>query len=438
MRAVFSDAAWIAAMLRTETALARAQAALGLAPEGLAKELEAIRSDDLDPGALGIGTALAGVPAIPFVKAVQERLPAEVEPYFHRAATSQDVMDTALALQMQQAFTALGPDLERTIDGIAEIAERHRLTPCIGRTYAQHAAPITFGWKAATWCLGFAEVADDLAAVRARAATASLGGPVGTLAALGEEGPEVVERFARHLGLAVPPASWHTRRARIAETGMWLVRLSGTLAKLATDVAHLASTEVGEIAEPHLPGRGGSSAMPHKRNPVSATVILAAHAAATGHLGTLTFAMAAAHERPAGAWHSEWLVLPQLFGLLSGALREAAFLAEGMVIDARRMEQNLQLTRGLIFADAVAASLASHLGRAAAHAAAERAVSLVRAGGAATLQEALQRDPAISPEKRGGLEAAFDIGPSVSAATLWTDRALEEVRAIRGRLREER
>jgi 3-carboxy-cis,cis-muconate cycloisomerase len=217
---------------------------------------------------------------------------------------------------------------------------------------------------------------------------------------------------------------------------MWLARLAGALAKLATDVAHLASTEVGEVAEPHSPGRGGSSAMPHKRNPVSATVILAAHAASAGHIGTLSAAMAAAHERPPGAWHAEWLALPQLFGLLSGALREAAALAEGMVIDAARMERNLGLTRGLIFADVAAAHLAAGLGRAAAHAAVQRGAGLVRDGSAATLREALQGDPSIPLEARGGMEAAFDIGPSVSAAAIWTDRALQEVRAIQVRWRQ--
>ncbi len=434
MRAAFSDAAFVAAMLRTEAALAGAQAKVGLVPKGLAEAIEAIRPEDLYTGELGAGTTLAGVPVIPFVKAVQKRLPQDLENYFHRGATTQDIVDTALALQMQQAFAALVPDMERTMTGLTGLAQKYRQVACIGRTYGQHAAPITFGWKVASWCLGIAEVADDLPRVRGRALTASLGGPVGTLAALGENGPNMVEQFARHLGLAASPASWHTRRARIAETGMWLACLVGALAKLATDVAHLTSTEVGEVAEAYLPGRGGSSAMPHKRNPVSATVILAAHTATAGHVATLTSAMAAAHERPAGAWHAEWLALPQLFGLASGALREAASLAGGMVVNAERMKENLHLTRGLIFADAAAASLAPHLGRAAAHGAVERAAGLVRSG-VATLREALDEDSSIPGTARGGLDAAFDPEPAISASALWTDRALQEIGAIQNRQR---
>ncbi len=174
--------------------------------------------------------------------------------------------------------------------------------------------------------------------------TASLGGPVGTLAGLGPDGPAIAARFAAECGLGGDPVAWHTRRSRIAETGTWLARLMGSLAKLATDVVALAATEVGEVAEPHVPGRGGSSAMPHKRNPVGATVILAAFAAARGHAATLLDAMPAAHERPAGPWHAEWHALPQLFGLASGALREARALAEGLTVDAGRMRANLDLT----------------------------------------------------------------------------------------------
>jgi 3-carboxy-cis,cis-muconate cycloisomerase len=206
----------------------------------------------------------------------------------------------------------------------------------------------------------------------------------------------------------------------MAETGAWLATLIGALAKIGTDVVHLASTEVGEIAEPHVPGRGGSSAMPHKRNPVSATVILAAHASAKGLLVTLLDAMAAAHERPAGSWHAEWHALPQLFGLASGALREGRRLAEGLEVDARRMRANLDLTKGLLFADAAAAALAPSLGRERAHRLVEEAADEVRQTGR-DLRAVLTES---AGEHAASLEAAFDLAPATAAAAQWVEPAI--------------
>jgi 3-carboxy-cis,cis-muconate cycloisomerase len=427
MRAVFSDRARLAAMLRMEAALARAEARFGLAPPELAGAIEVISADDFDLAALGRATVVSGVPTIPFLKALQAKLPPALEPHLHRGATTQDVIDTALVLQMRDAFPLIAGELEAIVAGLARIAREHRETPCVGRTYGQHAAPVTFGYKAAVWLAGIAEGAEQLPWIRSRTLTASIGGPVGTLAGLGDKGPPVAAAFAQELGLAAAPIAWHTRRARMAETGAWLAILMGALAKMATDVAHLASTEVGEVSEPHVPGRGGSSAMPHKRNPLGATVILAAHAAAKGHVSTLIDAMAAAHERPAGLWHAEWLALPQLFGLASGALREARALAEGLVVRPARMRENLEATRGLLFADAVAARLAPQLGRAAAHDLVERAAEQVRDSG---------RDLRSVLEEREGARAgisfdeAFDIAPSVAAAALWVDRAVADAQRV--------
>jgi 3-carboxy-cis,cis-muconate cycloisomerase len=434
MRAEFSDEARLAAMLRAEAALARAEARVGIVPDTLATAIEAIPAAELDPGALGRGTALAGVPTIPFVKAVQVHLPQDLERSFHKGATTQDILDTALVLQMREALALIATDLQATVTALATLARRHRTTPCVGRTYGQHAAPVTFGYKAAVWCSGIAEVADQLPWLKDRVLVASLAGPVGTLAGLGDKGPVVADAFAEELGLAAAPIAWHTRRAPIAEAGAWLAVLIGTLAKMATDVAHLASTEVGEVAEPYVPGRGGSSAMPHKRNPVSSTVILAAQAAAPGHVMTLLNAMAAAHERPAGLWHAEWHALPQLFGLASGALREARALAEGLEVDADRMRANLEATRGLLFADAVAGRLAPQMGREAAHDLVEHAAMQVRATGA-SLRAVLANDPALAQPGAGQLlDAAFDLTPSTDAAAAWIDRALATVDRICERL----
>ncbi len=426
MRTVFSDAARIAAMVRAESALARAQAAAGLVPEGLATALDGLPDGVLDPAALGRGTALSGVPVIPFVKAVRRHLPADLEGHFHLGATTQDIADTGLVLQLRDAFALVEAECAPILAGLATLAAAHRETPCVGRTYGQQAAPISFGYKAGIWALGLAEVVDQAQSLRQRMLTASLGGPVGTLAALGDRDEAVARAFAAECGLNPDPVAWHTRRGRIVETGSWLARLVGALAKLATDVVNLASTEVGEVAEPHVPGRGGSSAMPHKRNPVSATVILAAFTAAKGHAGALLDAMPAAHERPAGPWHAEWHALPQLFGLASGALREARLLAEGLVVDPARMRANLDLTRGLLFADAAAARLTATLGAAAAHALVERAAGAVR-DGQADLRSVLE----AMPETAGvDLGPAFDLAPAVRAAARATDRALAEVRRL--------
>jgi 3-carboxy-cis,cis-muconate cycloisomerase len=319
------------------------------------------------------------------------------------------------------------------LEGLTALANKYRTTPCVGRTYAQHAAPVTFGYKVAVWLAGIAEAADDLPRLRGQVLAASLGGPVGTLTRLGDKGTAVLELFAADLGLAVPVISWHALRQRIAQTGVFLVFVIGALAKMAVDVAHLASTEVGEVAEPHAPGRGGSSAMPHKRNPLSSTVILAAHGAAKGAVLPLLDAMAAQHERALGLWHAEWTALPQLFGLASGALREARRLAEGLVIDAARMRANLELTKGLIFADAVAARLARAVGRDAAHQLVEAASAVVRESGQ-PLREALKTSGPLTPEVLGDIEGAFDLEPAVEAAARFVDRAIAEAERVRSRL----
>jgi 3-carboxy-cis,cis-muconate cycloisomerase len=424
MRGVFSDSARLHAMLRMEAALARAEAAHGLVPEELAPAIEALPLDGFDLVALGRATAIAGVPVIPFVKAVRARLPKDLEGALHEGSTTQDVLDTALVLQMRDAFELLEVDLNALVDALSRLAADNRAVPCVGRTYGQHAAPLTFGFKVAVWLAGIAEVGADLPRLRDRVLVASLGGPVGTLAGLGEKGPPVAEAFARELGLQAPPIAWHTRRARIVEAGTWLALLVGALAKMATDVAALASTEVSEIAEPYVPGRGGSSAMPHKRNPVSSTVILAAHAAAKGHVVVLIDAMAAAHERPAGLWHGEWHALPQLFGLASGALHEARILAEGLTVNPQRMRANLDATQGLLFADSAAARLAPRLGREAAHDLVEKAAQEVRETGV-DLQTALSRLTDVD------LEGAFALAPAVDAATVWVDRAVAAARPLR-------
>ena len=432
MRACFSDTAWIGSMLAVEAALARSESRFGLVSAALASAIEAIRPEGLDIAAIGARTGVAGVPTIPFVHAVQARLTAELERSFHKGATTQDIIDTALVMRVRDALKLIAADLDTIMAGLARMADRHRTAPCVGRSYQQRAALVSFGYKVAVWLAGIADAAERLPELRKRLLVASLGGPVGTLASLGADGPKVLAAFAQTLGLGVTPLCWHTNRTRIAEVGAWLVELSGALAKLATDVVHLASTEVGEVAEPHIAGRGGSSAMPHKRNPIAATVVLAAHAAAKGHASTLFEAMAAAHERPPGLWHAEWNALPLLFGLVSGALREARVLAEGLVVDVDRMRANIDLTRGLLFADAAAARLGAHLGRETAHRLVEHAAEHVRQTGVA-LVDVLVKD-ATARDAGVDLAPAFDLVPAVTAAARWVDPAIDHADRIRARL----
>ena len=407
----FGDDARLKAILTVEAALATAQGQPGLA--------QAILDTDPDPAAISAQAAIAGVPVIPFVQIVQAALPPLLEPLFHRGATSQDIMDTALALQIRDALALLTNDLAPILDGLAAIAAAHRATPCAGRTYGQHAAPVTFGYKVAVWLTGIADAAAQLPAIRTQVLTATLGGPVGIYA----RGPVEVEALAAALGLHAPPLAGHTLRGRQAALGAWLAGLLGALAKMATDIQHLASTEVAEVHEPALPGVGGSSAMPHKRNPVGCTIILAAHLQAPGHVATLLHAMAAAHERPAGAWHAEWQAIPALFGLTAAACREAQALAAGLVIDPERMRANLDLTRGLLFADRAAALLTPTMGRAAAHAHVEHAAAIVRDTGR-HLADVLGLDCA----------AAFDLAPAIAAAQPWIDRALDHAALVSGEL----
>jgi 3-carboxy-cis,cis-muconate cycloisomerase len=430
MAAVFSDEARVAAMLRVEWALAEAQQRHGVIAQGLAEALAAIKPAQFDLEALGQATALSGVPTIPFVAALRALVPKDTEASLHKSATTQDILDSAMVLQMQAGLDMLCGDLERVLKGLAALSEREAETPCVGRTYGQHAAPVSFGYKVAVWLAGLCDVMEGLPLVRAQAFKASLAGPVGTLAGRSDKDAAVGQTFAALLGLGYDAVPWHVRRSGPVTLACWLGQLIGALAKMAEDVVFLASTEVAEVAEPFIKGRGGSSAMPHKRNPVSATLILAAHRQAPALVAMQMAAMNAAHERPAGAWHGEWTVLPQLFGLAAGALVEAVRLAEGLEVDQARMQHNLGQTRGLIFADAVAALLAPRIGAGAAHHLVAEAADAVRVTGE-TLQAVLPRLAAWPQSVDAAtLGACFDYGPAVRAAAALVPLATARARQM--------
>ncbi|XVQ15264.1 3-carboxy-cis,cis-muconate cycloisomerase [Spirillospora sp. CA-255316] len=336
--AATGDRAWLAAMLDAEAALARAQARLGVVPgEAAAAITAAAVADRFDLVGLARRARGAGNPVVPLVADLR-RLAGAAGEHVHRGATSQDIVDTAAMIVATRARRAVLAPLERALDALAGIADRYRDTPIAGRTLGRQALPTTFGAKAAGWLLGVLEARDRLAAVPL---PAQLGGAAGTLGAYGERALDLPAAFADEAGLDRPSAPWHTRRTPVAELGSALALTAGALGKFATDVVLLAQSEVDEVAEPAAPGRGGSSAMPHKRNPAMATMIRSAALQVPAYAQVLMASLAAPHERPAGEWHAEWQPLRECLRLTGGAAETAAELAEGLEVRPEQMAANL-------------------------------------------------------------------------------------------------
>jgi 3-carboxy-cis,cis-muconate cycloisomerase len=374
MRRLFGDEQRLAAMLQVEAALARVEARLGLIPTAAAEKITAAATvDKLDVAAIAASTQVVGYPVVALTKQLGKAAGEEAAGWVHWGATTQDILDTGLVLQMRDGLALIERDVKRILRALAEQAKRHRETVMAGRTHLQHALPVTFGYKCAVWAAPLLDHLDRLHGLRHRLLRVEFGGAVGTLASLGDKGRAVVEGLAQELGLVAPDAPWHGTRESIAEAGSVLALLCGSLAKLATDFILLMQTEVGELNEPYMPGRGGSSTMPQKRNPIASEYVLACARGVQALQPLLTSAMAGDHERSTGPWQSEQLALPQIFLLTSGCLAHAAILAEGMRVDADAMRRNLDSTGGLIMAEAVMMALANELGRGAAHELVERA-----------------------------------------------------------------
>ncbi len=371
MRAITADEARLQRMLDVESALARAEAALGVIPAGAAEPIaKACHANLFDIKALAEASVSAGNLAIPVVKALTAEVKknnAEAAGYVHWGATSQDIIDTALVLELRAAIDALTSELDRAISGFTTLAEKHRHTPTVARTWLQQALPMPFGLKLAGYGAALARSRNRLARLREEALVVQFGGAAGTLAALGERGLDVAEGLARELKLRLPDAPWHTHRDRLAEIASAFTILAGTCGKIARDVSLLMQTEVGEAFEPAGEGRGGSSTMPHKRNPVAAASALAAAAIAPQLCATLLAAEIQEHERAAGTWAAEWPTFPALCLVTSGALAAIVDIAEGLDVDVERMKHNLDLTGGQIMAEAIAFRLAEKLGKSVAH-----------------------------------------------------------------------
>jgi 3-carboxy-cis,cis-muconate cycloisomerase len=396
MRAVFADEARLQRMLDVEAALARAQAKLGLIPTEAAQEITASADvSGFDLAAIGKGTELVGYPIVPLIKALGKACAGEAGRWVHWGATTQDIMDTALVLQLRDGLELIRQDLAGIEAALADLARRYRDTPMAGRTHAQHALPITFGFKCALWLAPLQRHSDRLARLSGEVAVVQFGGAVGTLASLGADGIGVMEALAAELGLRAPPIAWHVGRDGLAEVASFLGLLTGSLGKIATDVALLMQAEIGEVAEPYREGRGGSSTMPQKRNPIACEFILACARNVRQLVPVILDAMVHDHERATGPWHAEWIALPQAFALTAGALHHTRALLEGLIVDPARMRRNLDTTRGMISAEAVMMALAPHVGRDDAHqlvaAACHRALAHDR-----HLLEELQADAAIT------------------------------------------
>lgn len=428
MAAVFCDRGHVQGMLDFEAALARAEAALGVIPKDAAPAIAAqCDAAKIDLGALGAAARDAGntfIPLLAQLTALVARDDQAASGFVHWGATSQDAMDTGLVLQMRAGLDLIEADLGRLSDALAALARRHRDTAMAGRTWMQQALPVSFGLKAAGWLDAVERHRARIGPVRERAVVLQFGGAAGTLASLGAAGPAVTEALARDLGLAVPDMPWHGARDRVAEVGCALAAVIGSLGKMARDVALMTQSEVGEVAEPAAPGRGGSSAMPQKRNPVSAAAILAAAARAPALAATLLGAMPQEHERGLGGWQAEWAVVPELFRLAGGALTHAVVLASGLEVDAARMARNLDLSGGQVMAESVKMVLAAKIGQGAAHAAIARACRAAADRGTA-LREALLADGEVSRAlSKAEIDAALSPDSYLGSAGAFIDRVL--------------
>jgi 3-carboxy-cis,cis-muconate cycloisomerase len=464
------DTAWLQAMLDAEAGLARALERAGLAPAGSGQAVTAAaQAGNFSIGELGELTALTGNPVPALARALARRVPQAAAGAVHRGATSQDIMDTAAMLLARRVIEAVLADLAQASAAAAVLADTHRSTMMIGRTLLQQAVPTTFGLVAAGWLTSLDEAREGLAAISSQRLAVQFGGAAGTLASLGDDGPRVAALLAEDLGLALPVLPWHTDRLRIIDLATGLARVTGALGKIARDVTLLAQSEVGEVSEgkdsgagtggqaspdggpepaaggalgltaPPAAGprRGGSSAMPHKHNPVAAIAILGCTKQAPGLLATLVACAEQEHQRAAGAWHAEWEPLTALLRLTGSAASWAAELMSGLVVDASRMAANLAATKDLPLAEHVTSLLAGVLGGAQAHdLVAEAAGRAVSAG--LPLRDVLLAVPklegrlasvGITPEQ---IDSALEPAGYLGAADAFVTAALRAHAALDG------
>ena len=429
---VLSDDARIKGMLQFEAALARAEARTGVIPEGSAAKIaDQCKTAHFDLSLITKEAAAAGNLAIPLVKMLTEavaRQDKDAARFVHWGATSQDAIDTGFVLQLRDALKLIDADLAGLGNTLVALASAHRATVVVGRTWMQQALPTTFGFIAAGWLDAILRHRRHLAEIRPRVLSLQFGGAVGTLAALRGDGPEVARALATDLQLTLPTLPWHAHRDRVAEIAAYLGLLTGTLGKIARDISLHSQTEVGELREPAGQGRGGSSTMPHKRNPVTCAIVLAGAMRVPGLLSTMLSAMPQEHQRGLGNWHAEWETLPQIVRLAGGALHHLAEMLPHLEVDSRRMKQNFDATNGLIFAEAVSMALADRMGKMPAHQLVEAACKK-SAEQKRSLKEVLREEPGLHGHLTpADLESLFEPRNYLGSAEEFVERAIAETR----------
>ena len=428
MREIFSDRAFIARCVDVEVALARAEARCGVIPSDAAEQIaQKCNAAALDFDLLRHETENVGYPILPLVHQLAKQC-GEAGRYVHWGATTQDIMDTAVILQVREGLQVVGEDIAALQTILAGLSTKYRDTPMAGRTHLQHALPVTFGYKTSIWLAMMDRHAERVEQIKPRLLTGQFAGAAGTLASLGDKGLEVQQAFCDELGLGVPKSTWHVARDSLAEALNLLGLITGTLGKIALDIMIMASSEFAEVYEPFVKGRGASSTMPQKRNPISSEVMLAASKAVRQHAGLMLDAMVQDFERATGPWHAEWIAVPESFVLTAGALHQAKFALGGLIVDEQRMTKNLGLSRGLIVAEAVMMGLAPQLGRQRAHDLVYDACRVVNERGG-SLTDALLAIPEIAGViDRATIERLTDPGNYLGEAPRMVDRVIQVAR----------
>jgi 3-carboxy-cis,cis-muconate cycloisomerase len=424
MREVFSDFSLISRYVEVEVALAKAEAECGVIPPEAAAEI-ARRADAsaLDFDLLRRETDVVGYPILPLVHQLVKQC-GEAGRYVHWGATTQDIMDSAVILQVRDGLSIIEADISALRGILADLSRRHRDTPMAGRTHLQQALPVTFGYKTAIWLAMFDRHAERLEQLKPRVLVGQFAGAAGTLASLGDKGFEVQRAFCQELGLGIPVSTWHVARDGLAEVVNFFGLVTGSLGKIALDIMIMASTEFAELYEPFVKGRGASSTMPQKRNPISSELILAACKAVRQHAGLMLDAMVQDFERATGPWHAEWMAIPESFVLTAGALHQAKFALGGLIVDRNKMAENLDLSRGLIVAEAVMMGLAPQLGRQEAHDVVYDACRLATENHL-TLADALSANPQVSGRiDRATIDRLTSPGNYLGLAPDMVDRVL--------------
>jgi 3-carboxy-cis,cis-muconate cycloisomerase len=430
---LFRDDNYLQTMLDFEAALAHAEANSGVIPSSAANAIAAnCRVELFDKQKLAEAAALAGNLAIPLVQQLKTLVAADNKDaagFVHWGATSQDAIDIALILQLREALPLISTDLENLCASLAKMTDQHRLTSIVGRTWMQHAVPTTLGIKFAAWLDALGRHRERFRETQNRCLVLQFGGAAGTLAALGSQGGVVAKHLSDQLKLPLPQMAWHTHRDRLSEIATTLGLLTGTLGKIARDISLHMQTEIDELREPAEEGRGGSSTMPHKRNPVACAMVLAAAIRVPGLVATMLSAMLQEDERGLGGWHAEWETLPQIVSLTAGAMHHLANVVPRLEIDVERMRENLELTKGLIFAEAITAALGEKISR-------SQARELIDAASAQTIKEKLHLRDVINDDQKiakhlsaDQLDHLFDARNYTGTSSEFIDRVLENYKS---------